>query len=195
MVKAAPGIHTISSAGGPAGAAGPAARSLTGTACSCSTVGGDRRLEFLHHLVDGEAGGLLARRELLEGLQELGHERRRGQDDEVAVCPALSLPMMSGSPAAARKVGSQSWCWMMSLQTTPAGILPGQRISSGIRKTPSHLVSFSLRNGVIPASGQLFICGPLPVEQTMIVFSAIPSSSSVSSSRPTCLSWSIIVSW
>jgi hypothetical protein len=29
--------------------------------------------------------------------------------------PALSLSTMSGSPAAARKVGSQSWCWRISL--------------------------------------------------------------------------------
>ncbi len=30
---------------------------------------------------------------------------------------------MSGSPAAARNVGSQSWCWMISFETTPGGDL------------------------------------------------------------------------
>src|SRR5437899_7893131 len=64
---------------------------------------------------------------------------------------------MFGSPAAARKVGSQSWCWTISFDTTPPGILPGQRISSGTRKAPSQFVFFSLRNGVIPASGQVFM--------------------------------------
>ncbi len=72
--------------------------------------------------------------------------------------------MISVSPAAARKVGSQSWCWMISFETTPAGILPGQRTISGIRNAPSQLVFFSLRNGVVPASGQVFSCGPLSVE-------------------------------
>jgi hypothetical protein len=71
---------------------------------------------------------------------------------------------MSGSPAAASRVGSQSWCWTISFDTTPAGIRPGQRISSGIRKAPSQFVFFSLRNGVVPASGQVFWCGPLSVE-------------------------------
>ena len=32
---------------------------------------------------------------------------------------------MSGSPAAARNVGSQSWCWTISFETVPAAILPG----------------------------------------------------------------------
>jgi hypothetical protein len=70
---------------------------------------------------------------------------------------------MSCSPAAARNVGSQSWCWTISLETTPAGILSGQRIISGTRNAPSQLVFFSLRNGVIPASGHVFMCGPLSV--------------------------------
>ena len=71
---------------------------------------------------------------------------------------------MSCSPAAARNVGSQSWCWMMSLDTVPALIFPGQRIISGIRNAPSQLVAFSLRNGVVPPSGQLLRCGPLSVQ-------------------------------
>jgi hypothetical protein len=43
---------------------------------------------------------------------------------------------MSGSPAAARKVGGQSWCWTISLEIEPALIFPGQQISSGARKPP-----------------------------------------------------------
>ncbi len=78
--------------------------------------------------------------------------------------PCLSFSTMSGSPAAARNVGSQSWCWMISLETVPGWILPGQRIISGTRNAPSQLVFFSLRNGVIPPSGQVFMCGPLSVE-------------------------------
>ena len=77
--------------------------------------------------------------------------------------PCLSFSTMSGSPAAARNVGSQSWCCTISLETTPAGILPGQRTSSGTRNAPSQFVFFSLRNGVIAPSGQVFMCGPLSV--------------------------------
>ena len=72
--------------------------------------------------------------------------------------------MMSGSPAAARNVGNQSWCWTISLDTTPAAILSGQRIISGTRNAPSQFVAFSLRNGVVAPSGQLLACGPLSVE-------------------------------
>ena len=43
-------------------------------------------------------------------------------------------------------------------------ILPGQRTSSGMRNAPSQLVFFSLRNGVMPPSGQELRCGPLSVE-------------------------------
>ena len=71
---------------------------------------------------------------------------------------------MSGSPAAARKVGSQSWCWTISFETTPAAMWPGQRMTSGTRKAPSQLVSFSLRNGVVAPSGQVLACGPLSVQ-------------------------------
>ena len=77
--------------------------------------------------------------------------------------PFFSFSTMSGSPAAARKVGSQSWCWTISLETTPAGILPGQRTIIGTRNAPSQFVFFSLRKGVVPASGQVFMCGPLSV--------------------------------
>ena len=50
-----------------------------------------------------------------------------------AFMPFFSLSLTSGSPAAASSVGSQSWCWMMSLETLPALIFPGQRINSGTR--------------------------------------------------------------
>jgi hypothetical protein len=79
-------------------------------------------------------------------------------------CPCFNFSTMSGSPATARNVGNQSWCWTISLETKPAGIFPGQRMSSGTRKAPSQFVFFSLRNGVMPPSGQVFICGPLSVE-------------------------------
>ena len=109
--------------------------------------------------------------------------------------PSFSFSTTSGSPAAARNVGSQSWCCTISFETTPAGILPGQRTISGTRNAPSQFVFFSLRNGVIAPSGHEFMCGPLSVPYMTIVSSAIPSRSSRSSSWPTFLSWSIIVSW
>ena len=62
---------------------------------------------------------------------------------------------MSGSPAAARNVASQSWWVTMPLTTVPALNLPGQRTKAGTRQPPSQLVFFSDRNGVIPASGQV----------------------------------------
>ncbi len=54
---------------------------------------------------------------------------------------------------------------------------------------------FSLRNGVIAPSGQVFMCGPLSDEYITKVLSAMPSWSSRSSISPTFLSWSIMVSW
>jgi hypothetical protein len=71
--------------------------------------------------------------------------------------------MMSGSPAAARNVGSQSWWPTISFETVPAAMRPGQRMISGTRNAPSQFVFFSPRNGVIPASGHEFMCGPLSV--------------------------------
>jgi hypothetical protein len=67
----------------------------------------------------------------------------------------LSFSTMSGSPAAARKVESQSWCWMISLETTLVAILPGQRTIYGTRNAPSQFVFFSLRNGVPPCAAGL----------------------------------------
>src|SRR5215216_7533635 len=46
---------------------------------------GERVLELGDHLVDREAGRLLARREVLEGGQELSHHRGRRQRDVVVV--------------------------------------------------------------------------------------------------------------
>jgi hypothetical protein len=70
---------------------------------------------------------------------------------------------MSGSPAAASSVGSQSRPLKISLDTASAWILPGQRIMAGTRKAPSQLVFFSLRKGVMAPSGHEFMCGPLSV--------------------------------
>ncbi|MCY1381146.1 hypothetical protein D9M69_690220 [compost metagenome] len=70
---------------------------------------------------------------------------------------------MSVSPAAASRVGNQSRPENIWLETSPALILPGQRISAGTRKAPSQLEFFSLRNGVVAASGQDHWFGPLSV--------------------------------
>ncbi len=70
---------------------------------------------------------------------------------------------MSGSPAAARMVGNQSSPETIWLDTSPALILPGQRTNAGTRKAPSQLVSFSLRNAVVAASGHDHWFGPLSV--------------------------------
>ena len=80
-----------------------------------------------------------------------------------ASCPLSSFSLTSGSPAAARKVWIQSWPLTISLETPPGLIFPGHRIMHGTRNAPSQLVFFSLRNGVIAPSGQVFMCGPLSV--------------------------------
>ena len=53
---------------------------------------------------------------------------------------------------------------IISLDTSPALMRPGQRIIAGTRNAPSQLVSFSLRNGVVAASGHDHWFGPLSVE-------------------------------
>ena len=83
----------------------------------------------------------------------------------------------------------------MPLRTSPAGMWPGHRTIAGTRYAPSQFEFFSLRNGVMPASGQLFMCGPLSVEYMTIVLSARPFSSRKSRTDPTSSSWSTIVSW
>ena len=65
----------------------------------------------------------------------------------------------------------------MPVRFTPAGMWPGQRTMAGTRKAPSQLVFFSLRKGVIPASGQLFMWGPLSVLYINIVSSSMTISS------------------
>ena len=62
------------------------------------------------------------------------------------------------------------------------------------RNAPSQLVFFSLRNGVVPASGHVFWCGPLSVLYSTSVLSAMPSSSSSLRNFPTCMSCSIMPS-
>src|ERR1700709_1743637 len=101
---------------------------------------------------------------------------------------------MSGMPAAAAKVGSQSIADVISIETDPGLILPGQRIIAGTRKAPSQLVAFSLRNGVVAPSGQELACAPLSVVYSRVVLSAIPSAAISASTVPTFLSWSIITS-
>ncbi|MNW17111.1 hypothetical protein D3C71_2161810 [compost metagenome] len=51
----------------------------------------------------------------------------------------------------------------ISLDTSPGLILPGQRTIAGTRYAPSQLEFFSLRNGVVAASGQENWFGPLSV--------------------------------
>ena len=62
---------------------------------------------------------------------------------------------MSGAPAAAAKVGSQSSWETIPLSVVPAGKWPGQRANAGTRNAPSQLEFFSPRNGMVPASGQV----------------------------------------
>src|SRR5262245_13333373 len=67
------------------GAGSTSPRAAAG-APSPSAPGAARRVAHLgHRLVDGEAGGLLARRKLLEALQEVRHDRLRSEDDVVVV--------------------------------------------------------------------------------------------------------------
>jgi len=52
---------------------------------------------------------------------------------------------------------------------------PGQRMAHGTRQPPSQLVSFSLRKGVEPPSGQVMTSAPLSVEYITMVSFAMPS--------------------
>ena len=63
----------------------------------------------------------------------------------------------------------------MPLSSVPGLMWPGQRISAGTRKAPSQLVFFSDRNGVVPASGQLFIINPLAGRGADNLFSTHPA--------------------
>src|SRR5262245_21019346 len=58
---------------------------------------------------------------------------------------------MSGIPAAAINVGTTSSSEKIPLSTWPEGIFPGQRITKGTRKPPSHPRPFSPRNWGRPA--------------------------------------------
>ena len=108
--------------------------------------------------------------------------------------PRLHFSTMSGSPATASSVGSMSWWLKTSLETVPGLTWPGQRIMHGTRQPPSQFVFFSPRNGVVPPSGQVQTSAPLSVEYMTIVLSAMPSSSSLSRSLPTCPSCSTMPS-
>ncbi|MNL31993.1 hypothetical protein D3C87_1538150 [compost metagenome] len=67
------------------------------------------------------------------------------------------------SPVAARSVGNQSRPETMPRLISPAGILPGQRTMAGTRNAPSQFEFFSLRKGVVAASGHENWLGPLSV--------------------------------
>ena len=86
-----------------------------------------------------------------------------GRCRRVGCQPLSSRSLTSVSPAAASSVGNQSRPENISLETSPGLIWPGQRTIAGTRKAPSQLVSFSLRNGVVAASGQENWFGPLSV--------------------------------
>ena len=73
-------------------------------------------------------------------------------------------------------------------------ITPGQRIAVGTRKPPSHCVAFSLRNIVVPPSGQENTSAPLSVEYMTMVLSSTPSSLSLASNSPTMPSCSTMPS-
>ena len=83
------------------------------------------------------------------------------------------IPILTNAPlfqsqanllkAAASKVGNQSRPETIWFETSPGLILPGQRTIAGTRKAPSQFVSFSLRNGVVAASGHDHWFGPLSV--------------------------------
>ena len=77
--------------------------------------------------------------------------------------PLSSRSLTVVSPAAASSVGNQSSPENISVEICPALMWPGQRTIAGTRKAPSQLVSFSLRNGVVAASGQENWLGPLSV--------------------------------
>ena len=62
----------------------------------------------------------------------------------------------------------------------------GQRISIGTRTPPSHVVAFSPRYGVVPASGNQETIAPLSAVKTTMVLSAMRRSSSFFKIRPTC---------
>src|SRR5262245_18148089 len=87
-----------------------------------------------------------------------------------------------------------SSCEQTSLVTVTALMTPGPRMTQGTRQPPSQLVSFSLRNGVVPPSGQVIASAPLSVDHITIVLSAMPRSSSFLSNCPTCPSCSTMPS-
>src|SRR5580658_8410420 len=82
---------------------------------------------------------------------------------DVGAHPFKSCSLTFGSPAAASNVGNQSKPETISLDHTSALMCPGQRTTAGTRNAPSQFESFSLRKGVIAASGQLNMFGPLSV--------------------------------
>ena len=129
--------------------------------------------------VVAEVEELLALAGALAGeVDRSGRSRRDGPCRFVSPAwwPSSSFSLMSGSPAAASSVGSQSSPAKMSVKTVPGLTVPGQRTSAGTRQPPSQLVFFSPRNGVVPASGNRQTIGPLSVgvEDDRVVGQAQP---------------------
>ena len=81
----------------------------------------------------------------------------------VVASPVSSRSLTPVSPAAASRVGNQSSAVTISFETAPGLDAARPAHEAGTRKAPSQLVFFSLRNGVMAASGHEFMCGPLSV--------------------------------
>ena len=93
--------------------------------------------------------------------------------------PCLHFSTMSGSPAAARNVGIQSWCWTISLDTDAGLDLagPADQLGDRGRRPPSWCPSrcgtaWSPRRARCSCAGRCRCC------RSTIVSSARPSSSS-----------------
>ena len=95
----------------------------------------------------------------------------------------------------ARKVGSQSWCCTISLQTDrPRSCRASARAAARGTRLPSWCSS---RCGTASCRRRASCCGAARCRSSTCtkVLSAMPSWSSRSSIWPTFLSWSIMVSW
>src|ERR1017187_948138 len=110
------------------------------------------------------------------------------------VLPLSSSSLTLASPTAASSVGNMSSFAPMLLLIVPGLMTPGQRIMHGTRKPPSQVVFFSLRNMVVPPSGQLKHSAPLSQEYMTMVLSSMPSFFNSSSNLPTAASCSTMPS-
>ena len=110
--------------------------------------------------------------------------------------PAFSFSTMSGSPAAARNVGSQSWCWTISFETDAGRDLPGP--ADQLRDAEG---AFPVR---VLLAAERRHAAVRPRVHVRPVVGRVDRRSCCRRSRarracrgraPTSLSWSIIVSW